>query len=81
MRKLLLAAVAALSLLCSCQQKSALAGSDAERYEGTYQQVGDLVTIAFDNTRSTLQLRQQGSSLFGRIGENTFSSTLTRVSK
>ncbi len=53
--------------------------ADTQQMDGTYQFDGKKVILSYDNQQDTLVLKADGNELFGRIDENTFSSTLKRT--
>ena len=53
--------------------------ADTQQMDGTYQFDGKKVILSYDNQQDTLVLQADGNELFGRIDENTFSSTLKRT--
>lgn len=53
--------------------------ADTQQMDGTYQFDGKKVILSYDNQQDTLVLQADGNELFGRINENTFSSTLKRT--
>ena len=53
--------------------------ADTQQMDGTYQFDGQKVILSYDNQQDTLVLQANGNELYGRIDENTFSSTLTKT--
>ena len=53
--------------------------TDSQLFDGTYQFDGQKVILSYDNQQDTLVLQASGNELYGRIGENTFSSTLNKT--
>ena len=53
--------------------------ADTQQMDGTYKFDGQKVILSYDNQQDTLVLQANGNELYGRIDENTFSSTLTKT--
>lgn len=53
--------------------------TDSQLLDGTYQFDGKKVILSYDNQQDTLVLQANGNELYGRIDENTFSSTLKKT--
>ena len=53
--------------------------ADTQQMDGTYQFDGQKVILSYDNQQDTLVLQANGNELYGRVDENTFSSTLTKT--